>query len=153
MYLADLSQYRGSFKAPNEYTVLAIGWLDDLYPFPFGPTPVEFQQRLFEHCTRGVHALMLGFHECQFCNSWHIGFWCGKKWVPNNNGEIWIPDGNIIYAAPVMIYHYVTDHEYRPPEAFIDAVMRCPLPYDEEYQAFTRVIGGEMYDLTRKWNE
>jgi hypothetical protein len=95
MYLADLSQYQGALQAPEEYTVLAIGWLDDRYPFPFGPTPVEFQERL----------------------------------------------------------RYVTDHEYRPPEAFIDAVMRCPLPYDEEYQAFMRFLGRETDDLTREWKE
>ncbi|MDW8215500.1 MAG: hypothetical protein RMJ55_18255, partial [Roseiflexaceae bacterium] len=51
-----------------------------------------------------------------------------------------------------MIYHYVTDHEYRPPAVFIDAVMRCPLPYEEEYQAFMRVLGRETDDLTRDWD-
>ncbi|WP_455680782.1 DUF7919 family protein [Streptomyces pristinaespiralis] len=31
------------------------------------------------------------------------------------------------YAAPFLIKHYVTVHGYRPPEAFIDAVLAVDL--------------------------
>lgn len=148
MYIADLSTSTYSLQPPKGYSVLSIGWLDELYPFPHGPTPPEFQERLREHCTRGVHAPMMGIHECQFCGNWCVGVQCGNTWVMTNSGEIWIPDGDIIYAAPVMIYHYVTDHEYRPPDVFIGAVMRCPLPYEEKYQAFMRSIGMRTYDWT-----
>ncbi len=148
MYYADMSEYRLTINGEGP-SFLAIGWLDEAYPFTTGPTPVEFQERLLEHCIRGVHMPMLGFHTCQFCEP--QGFtsdghriitktWAnykGKRFYIDN-GEIWIPDGNSTYSAPVMIYHYVTVHHYRPPEVFINAVLRCPLPYEEEYLAFVR---------------
>ena len=28
-----------------------------------------------------------------------------------------------VYAAPTLIWHYVTEHGYRPPDEFIDAVL------------------------------
>ena len=34
--------------------------------------------------------------------------------------------GGKVYAAPNLIYHYVAKHKYRPPEEFIEAVMRVP---------------------------
>jgi hypothetical protein len=41
------------------------------------------------------------------------------------NGEIrvWSGDG-VIYVAPVLILHYVKVHGYRPPQSFVDAVLR-----------------------------
>ncbi|MGQ9547616.1 MAG: DUF7919 family protein, partial [Roseiflexus sp.] len=71
----------------------------------------------------------------------------GDKKVITNNGEIWILDGNIVYSAPVMIYHYVTIHNYRPPQVFIDAVMRCPLPYEAAYQEIVQSWGVMTHDL------
>jgi hypothetical protein len=34
-----------------------------------------------------------------------------------------------------MIYHYVVDHHYLPPEEFISAVLDGPLPDSPEYLA------------------
>jgi len=45
--------------------------------------------------------------------------------VPLGHAEIWVEreDGTQI-AAPNLVYHYVTEHQYRPPDYFIDAVLR-----------------------------
>ena len=42
------------------------------------------------------------------------------------NGEIWVKarDG-ITYIAPILILHYVSEHHYAPPQAFVDAVKAC----------------------------
>ena len=37
------------------------------------------------------------------------------------------------YAAPNLIYHYVVDHQYLPPDAFVRAVLDGPLPGSPEY--------------------
>ncbi|MDE6313851.1 MAG: hypothetical protein K2M46_09595 [Lachnospiraceae bacterium] len=37
-------------------------------------------------------------------------------------------ENNVTYAAPSMIYHYITHHNYLPPEEFIKAV----LTFDEQ---------------------
>jgi hypothetical protein len=37
--------------------------------------------------------------------------------------EVWVPaEGGIIYSAPNLIHHYITEHSYRPPMAFLDAL-------------------------------
>jgi hypothetical protein len=151
MYFADLQPYTCFTGKRSGYTALAVGWLDSLFPYTIGPTPPAFQERLREHCACGVHAPMLGFHECDFCGKSHIFLEYGSKKVMTNNGEIWILDGNIVYAAPVMIHHYVTDHNYRPPQVFIDAVMRCPLPYEAAYQEIMQSWGETTFDYSRDY--
>lgn len=39
------------------------------------------------------------------------------------SGEIRVKGINCVYAAPVMIYHYVRVHGYKPPQEFIEAVI------------------------------
>ena len=40
------------------------------------------------------------------------------------NGEIRVTDrSGVTYVAPVLIRHYVSEHEYVPPRQFIDAVL------------------------------
>jgi len=50
-----------------------------------------------------------------------------------------------------MIHHYVTDHNYRPPQVFIDAVMRCPLPYEAAYQEIMQSWGETTFDYSRDY--
>ncbi|MFE2149246.1 hypothetical protein ACFXAO_04345 [Streptomyces lavendulae] len=61
----------------------------------------------------------LGVHECDLCP---------EDEAPDGNGEVRIPGGpGVAYAAPFLITHYVTAHGYRPPQAFIDAVLAVDL--------------------------
>lgn len=40
------------------------------------------------------------------------------------SAEIRVPSRlGVVYAAPDMIYHYIKDHDYVPPQEFIDAVL------------------------------
>jgi hypothetical protein len=32
-----------------------------------------------------------------------------------------------------MVSHYVDEHRYRPPDAFLSAVLACPIPGSKEY--------------------
>jgi len=43
-----------------------------------------------------------------------------------------------IYAAPNLIYHYVTAHSYRPPDEFIQAVLEGRQPDTPEYENLLR---------------
>ena len=45
------------------------------------------------------------------------------------HSEIWIPNSprKIYYACPSLVIHYIEKHDYRPPDAFIDAVMSLDL--------------------------
>ncbi|MFF5155532.1 hypothetical protein ACFY3N_04540 [Streptomyces sp. NPDC000348] len=98
------------------YTRLNVGRLEAGEPYPTGPVPEGFVEKL-----KAVHRVQrmnvcLGAHECDLCPA-------GDEPAPEGNGELRIPgDPGIAYAAPHLITHYVTAHDYRPPRAFIDAV-------------------------------
>jgi len=38
-----------------------------------------------------------------------------------------------VYAAPNLLYHYVTAHHYKPPAEFVLALKKGPCPPDPEY--------------------
>lgn len=45
--------------------------------------------------------------------------WAAQRW---SNGEIRVTGGQVIFAAPVLIVHYIEDHGYLPPAEFLRAV-------------------------------
>ncbi|MEV8517461.1 hypothetical protein [Dactylosporangium sp. NPDC051484] len=56
-------------------------------------------------------SISLGWHECEFCPA-PARF--------QGNGEYrYYCRGGAIYSAPMMILHYVGEHEYRPPAEFL----------------------------------
>jgi hypothetical protein len=52
------------------------------------------------------------------------------EWVFLGHAEVWIParDGRI-FVAPSMVYHYVVDHHYRPPQVVCDALENLPADF------------------------
>jgi hypothetical protein len=80
-------------------------------------------------CRAGVNR-MRGFHYCPFCD------WPPEPFLPSpttardeegefgvGSAEIRVPGpSGVTFAAPDMIIHYVTDHGYRPPDEFLDAL-------------------------------
>jgi hypothetical protein len=125
MYYEDLSLYAYIIReaAPN---VLNVGWLEASHPYPKGEVSEEFLDRLFELCQSPVNRTR-GWQECQFCEKASFGVRVvrGDRELVLGSAEIRVAgEGGVIYAAPNMIYHYVADHGYRPPDAFIEAVMK-----------------------------
>ena len=110
--------------------IRAVGWLSAGQPFAQGDVPPEFLDRLREFVrlwwpsTEAMGwCLTLGKHCCEFCHDFYAG------------GNLGVPDGSTLFAAPEMIAHYVEKHQYRPPAEFIAAVLKSPLPGTEEYRA------------------
>jgi len=66
-----------------------------------------------------------GFHICPFCEERKLGIPVpiGGKSLTLGSAEIEIADkqGNV-YVAPDLIFHYIADHQYLPPQEFIVAV-------------------------------
>jgi hypothetical protein len=119
-WFADLTKYTYGSKDPEPNTV-NIGWLDIEHPYPQGETSVEFQDRLTRFCEYPPEQFVTyGFHPCEFC---------GKV---RGGNEIRIIAENKTYAAPVLVFHYVVAHAYRPPDEFIEAVMNAPAPSSHE---------------------
>jgi len=56
--------------------------------------------------------LYRGYHFCDLC----------PDRSARGNGEIRAAGDGIIYAAPVLIVHYIEAHGYQPPAAFLAAI-------------------------------
>lgn len=141
MYFPDLSPYR--YTDGSEYDELgtvSIGWLDRKHAFTRGKTSEVFKQSLLVYCANSVNG-MRGFHQCHFCNHSQDSLLMkpvcahiyGKK-VLLGSAEIRVIYGESVYAAPNLIYHYVAEHDYKPPQEFIDAVLNGPLPGSPQYE-------------------
>jgi hypothetical protein len=117
-FFADLSPHTYSPTCGLE--VLNIGWLDEGRAFPVGRTSRKFQKALLELCTHRI-ILHRGSHACWFCRGRPhkvialSGAGNGQMRVLGKKG-VW-------YAAPTLVYHYVTQHGYQPPAEFIEAVL------------------------------
>ena len=90
-----------------------VGWLCGSHPYETGPTPDVFRDALAELVARPVH-LHRGAHSCNLkCDDVHLG-----------NGQIRVlGTDRIWYSAPKLVHHYVTCHDYLPPDAFVAAVL------------------------------
>jgi hypothetical protein len=109
-YIPDLAPYTYHRPEPD---VLAVGWLDSSQPFDTAEPSDELREALTGLVGRRMN-LFRGSHTCQFC-----------KGAPPamGNGEVRVKKSGKWYSAPVMIYHYVAIHHYKPPQEFIDAAL------------------------------
>ncbi len=137
MYFADLTQYaywtkeiasREPYVAAG-FDVVNIGWLEPGEPIPKGPVPEPVLGTILRLCctqavnrTRGLHHPMLGM-QCPYKTTYDgREYWLGSA-------EIRVPGlGKRIYAAPNLVYHYIKDVDYLPPQEFLDAVACLPPP-------------------------
>jgi hypothetical protein len=136
MYFADLTPHH-ECKIHPDLEVIAIGWLDKRHNYPRGETSEEFRERLFEFCFHSVWVTR-GLHFCEFCHP------TPRFAAPasRNNRELWMRNAEIrvvyqskVCAAPNLIYHYVVEHGYKPPDAFIEAVLHGLPPTSAEFAA------------------
>ena len=111
----------------------AVGWLEHPHEFEVGAVPVWFVSRIgqmLEQTRQHLpHYRFRGAYECSFCRAagHHTG---GGGWSQEN---LIVPGIHEVYAAPGWIIHYVSDHSYRPPIAFVEAVASCPDCGSEQY--------------------
>lgn len=134
-YYADLTAYTYIEHDMREGTV-NVGWLDPSRPFVRGNSSQEFLGRLWQYCCYPV-ARTRGYCPCDFCKGRQLGplrVSRGKQDLRLGTAEIRVfGEHGRIYAAPDLVYHYVSEHSYLPPEEFVNAVLECPLPQSEEY--------------------
>ncbi|MBP7997623.1 MAG: hypothetical protein KA314_01705 [Chloroflexi bacterium] len=138
----DLDPYTG---APDEEILglapLAVGFLRRNAPFPTGQTPALFRARLLDFCLP-EHTLQV------VATPLACGLGCGRvapftfneHTIQLGLSEIRVLGDDDIFAAPTLIYHYVTAHNYRPPDEFIQAVLKGPAPGSPEHRALLRTL-------------
>jgi hypothetical protein len=133
-YLKDLSDYTYHHSVFYRPGTKNVGWLGLGHDFKKEKPTEEILDTLWSFCKISV-AQMRGMHECEFCST-------GDSYKAERNGEkLLLGDSEIrvfwrkgdIYAAPTLIYHYVSVHHYGPPGEFIRALAEGPAPSSQEY--------------------
>ncbi|MGV3661982.1 MAG: hypothetical protein ACO1TE_17490 [Prosthecobacter sp.] len=146
MHFADLALCRyssGPYDADQWQSPLqAIGWLEQPHTFTTGAAPAGLVARLetFMDASRRFYSSFVfrGLYQCTLCTAETAR---GSHFA-QSHVNIWVPGEGVIYIAPGTINHYVGDHRYLPPEAFIRAVMQCPDYASAAYCAALRAANG-----------
>ena len=136
-YFSDLSAY--AYGHDSHPGVVHVGWLDGIHPYPQGTVDARLVEKMKLLASRPVE-LYRGKHLCEVCaepadivKSFLPKFLPGKAIDPNcswarwaaersSNGEIRVSGDGVIFAAPVLIVHYIEVHNYLPPSKFLQAV-------------------------------
>jgi hypothetical protein len=124
MYIADLSPYTYWSPGAGLPGVIAVGWLSVEHSFPTGSVSESVVDKLSFLAGNRMCAVARGFHVCDLCKCGPLDLeYLGKR-TKLGMSEIWIPDAkrDWIHAAPSLIIHYISQHQYLPPAEFIDAV-------------------------------
>jgi hypothetical protein len=131
-YFPDLSPY--AYGHGSHPGVLHIGWLDGVHEYRKGIVSPRLIEKMKKMASAPVE-LYRGFHICELCTpptkvrqATDDAVWW--RWAKSRagNGEIRVERGNITYAAPVLIVHYIEEHGYLPPQDFLQAVEDQPNP-------------------------
>lgn len=148
MFFNDLSDYSYYLKKPVS-NVKNVGWLDTNHVFPVGKSSKRFLLKLeriiSSQGVTNVHVNQIrGVHVCALSKSCqHVVVGNGK--VGLGSSEVWIPsdDGQYFFSAPSLIFHYIRDHDYLPPQEFIDAVekMSLEIPFNAQEKYIDLVAG------------
>ena len=118
---------------PDGLTLYTVGWVGNTLPNK-GETPSRIISRLWE-----AYELKLvisdgtqGWHDCELCSGkdeWYPGGKIGpivnrqgRQLRIYGHGHFLIRLEEFVYLCPALILHYILDHEYKPPDGFIDAV-------------------------------
>lgn len=100
----------------KNYKPVAIGYLDITEEYQKGPVSQNFINKLRQVWGDGGVLGSLGHHECEFCidegnYETRAKSSCEKIIIDEKN--------NIQYKFPEMIFHYIEEHDYQPPEDFV----------------------------------
>lgn len=114
----------GEGTLPPGLTVRAIGWIEKP-GFPTGAIPDECIRALIDATPQTIFADgTRGIHHCELCHEMRPSVRWQRQEIPLVcTGHYLIQNGDIVYMAPALLLHYIIDHEYRPPEEFLKALV------------------------------
>ena len=145
MEQSDLAPYRYDLPEPIP-NVFAVGWIES-QAYSKGTVSVEFIDKLSDLIMRELVNRMRGIHWCSLCGeseSWLIRD-DDKKIL--GSAEVWVPEaeGPRVFAAPNLIYHYVRDHFYRPPDEFVSAVLEFDVESNWSGEEYLRKAAEKLF--------
>jgi len=151
-YFVDFSEYSYShwFQRPG---TLNIGWLDHVHPYEKSETPEDVIDLLWTFCNYSI-AQARGFYLCDLSDCtllskdrWPLRVLRAGNVLKLGSAEIRVfGNDGLIYAAPNLVFHYVTAHQYKLPDRFIGALRSGPSPGSVEYQR-------KLSDLGLRWTK
>jgi hypothetical protein len=141
-FIRDLEPCYYVCKHDNDVTakrLIAVGWLEESYPYPQGAIGDELFERLVEVMALSFWSApgyFMGFHECSLCphgERVQQTFSFRGRRFGMGSVNLFLPGETALFVAPSLVIHYVRDHSYRPPEAFCQALRNCPTVGSKEY--------------------
>jgi hypothetical protein len=141
-WFEDLTPY--SYLAPYSYIsritpatsppTLNVAWLERNRWFPQGAASNAFIVRLGALVEHARTQDTRGWKFCSLCpptNESNINWSNPNESHACGNAEIRaVGRDGIRYASPTLVLHYVTVHNYAPPQVFVDAVLRTGIDWD-----------------------
>ena len=133
-YFSDHSPY--AYGHGSHPGVVHVGWLDNIHAYSKGAVDARLIEKMKLLASKPLQ-LYRGMHICELCaeppdlvkttlpNRVVLDPNCSwARWVHqrSGNGEIGVSGGGIVFAAPVLIVHYIEAHSYLPPTQFLKAV-------------------------------
>src|SRR5215469_9958674 len=124
MYIPDLAPYVFMNHKTDPH-LLAVGWLDEHHGFSKGKVAKDRMEKILSLCFKPVNQTR-GFHISPFLpspglNTYQVKY--NDRKMSLGSAEISVAGRNDkIYAAPNLIYRYIKDWGYLPPQEFLDAL-------------------------------
>jgi len=134
-YFPDLSPY--AYGRDAHPGVVHVGWLDGEHSFGTGPVNSTLINKMKLLATTPTERYR-GRHLCEVCiqppdvaktfvpdRGRLIDPTCSwARWAESrlSNGEIRVSRNGVVFAAPILIVHYIEEHGYLPPIEFLHAV-------------------------------
>jgi hypothetical protein len=128
--LAPCTYFHGRHALPP---LLAVGWLEPGHVFATGEVPADLLTRLT--AIRRSNKMPWPYFYMG-----GVTCWCGDRRTFSTK-NLFIPTNGVIYASPEGVIHYIAAHSYRPPDAFIEAVLAAPDIESPEYGEALRAAG------------
>ena len=134
----DMSVYH-HMAEPYEFpNVRNVGWID-LIQYSKGEVPDKIIEKISSLVFGDFHPGCIvepvrAFPVCPVCGPL-IEQRHGKALMES---ELWIPDGDRVFASPILIAHFIETHDYRPPEEYLEAVVRLSPTHSFDGNSFYR---------------
>lgn len=126
----DLSPYRYVKESiPPGVSAVNVGWLEPGEGYAMGDVPEGFIDALAIVVRDNRQMKMRGWHSCQlphigYEESYPITVDVGGRKVSLGGAEVRVvAKSGEWMIAPDLVLHYVSNHSYKPPTDFIEAVM------------------------------
>ena len=134
-YFEDSTEYQ--YENREKDGSVNIGWLDINHSYATGEVTTEFIDKLWIYLSFPIN-IYRGFHSCELCkkstnDSVPTVFYKGEQREVGFHEIRVFSHNKKVYAAPTLIFHYIVEHQYKPPDEFIDAVLDGPEPGSAEY--------------------